>query len=55
MATTINDKPETTVAKRREQIRREWSRTERQVRKIAATIAQQQLYLLINCGTRAAS
>ena len=54
MATTTS-KPETALAKRREQIRREWSRTERQVRRIAATIAQQQLYLLINCGPRSAA
>lgn len=35
------------ISKRREQVRREWSTTERQIRKITASLVQQQLYLRI--------
>jgi hypothetical protein len=55
MSMTTNNKPDTLLAKRREQVRREWSRTERNVRRLAATLAQQQLFLLINCGPRSAA
>ena len=47
MRTIEKNTPEVVISKRREQVRREWSSTERQVRKLAASIAQQQLYLLI--------
>jgi hypothetical protein len=55
MAPTTQVAPASVIAKRREKVRREWSRTERQIRQVAATIAQQQLYLLIASGPRTAA
>jgi hypothetical protein len=47
MANTSKTTKRPIITKRQAQVRREWSTAERQLRSITASLAQQQLYLLI--------